>query len=193
MSRPKSKQSLQDRLARATLLVAAQGWEQVTVATLSKTAPCTASEATDFLRKPCHVMRSLADYITRQALQSFAPDNQSSPRDAIFELLMLRFDVLQSFRGGILAIAEASKNDSTMALALALAQPPQWQAMLRAVKIHEVTPLHLAGLGAIYACTLQVWRHDTSTDLSKTMATLDKQLRRAERLSILLRFDRNAD
>lgn len=193
MPRTKAKQPLPDRLADAALHVAARGWAQVTAARLAKTASCTAGEAADFLSNPCQTMRSIAGFITRQTLKNYTPDNQSSPRDALFELLMLRFDVLQSYRAGILAIAESGKRDATLAMALAAAQPPQWQAMLLAARIRQITPLHLAGLGAIYVCALQSWHHDTSTDMSKTMATLDKQLRRAERLCDLLRFNGNLD
>lgn len=192
MARAKPKQPLPDRLARATLHMAAQGWTHVTAARLAKAAACTAGEAADFLSNPCQAMRALADYITHQTLKNHTPDSRSSPRDALFELLMLRFDILQSYRGGILAIAEASKHDATLAVALAAAQPPQWQAMLRAADIQRATPLHVAGLGAIYAYALRVWRHDTSSDLSKTMAALDKQLRRVERLWHLL-LHGNAD
>lgn len=193
MPRSKSKQPLPDRLAQAALQIAAQGWERVTAATLAKAVPCSANEAADFLATPCRTMRDLADFITRQTLKNYTHDSRTSPRDALFELLMLRFDVLQSYRAGILAIADASKRDATLAMALAAAQPPQWHTMLHVARIKRITPLHQAGLGVIYASAMHAWRHDTSSDLSKTMAALDKQLRRAERLFKLLHPDGNAD
>lgn len=191
MPRIKTKLSLPDRIAHATLKIAARGWAHVTPAALAKAAPCTMAEATGFLRQPCHTMRALANFITRKTLQDYTPDNQATPRDALFELLMLRFDVLQSYRAGVLAMIEASRHDPKLAVALAAAQPPQWQAMLQATQLRQTTPLHYAGLGVVYALALQAWHYDTSSDLTKTMAALDKQLNRVEQLCRLLKLDGN--
>lgn len=193
MPRSKDSNELPDLIARAALKIAAQSWEHVTIAKLVKLAPCTKDEAANFLNSPCQTMRALANFITRETLRKYNFNREVPPRDALFELLMLRFDVLQTYRLGILRLGEACQHDPIMALAMAAAQPPQWQAMLQAVQIRRITPLHLAGLGTIYTCALQTWRKDTSTDLSKTMATLDKRLGQAERICGLLQFDRNAE
>ncbi len=193
MPRSKDTKQLPDLIARAALKIAAQGWEHVTTAKLVTLAPCTMAEAANFLHNPCQTMRALANFITRETLRRFKYDSGVPPRDALFELLMLRFDVLQAYRPGILRLGEACRHDPILAVALAAAQPPQWQAMLQAVQIRRITPLHQAGLGTIYTCALQAWRNDTSADLTKTMATLDKRLGQAERICGLLQFDRNAE
>jgi hypothetical protein len=43
-------------------------------------------------------------------------------------------------------------------------------------------PLRLATLGACYIATLYAWFEDDSADLAKTMATLDRQLNRSQRV-----------
>jgi ubiquinone biosynthesis protein COQ9 len=47
--------------------------------------------------------------------------------------------------------------------------------------------LRLQCLGAIYASTLWAWARDESEDLAATMAHLDRQLRRAQRVFEWLR------
>ena len=44
-----------------------------------------------------------------------------------------------------------------------------------------IVPIQIKALSAIYLSTMLVWLRDDSADLSKTMAALDKRLRRAER------------
>jgi len=175
--------SATDRLAAATLNLAGKsGWTALTAAQLAKTAKVPTQVATDFLAQPCTTLRDLADYITRLVAQDYHPDPQATPRDALFELLMLRFDILQKYRRGILALIHAARRDPALALALAASMPPQITVMLEQAKITPITPLHQPGLLSIYAATLHVWQQDNSHDLARTMATLDGHLRRTEKL-----------
>ena len=43
--------------------------------------------------------------------------------------------------------------------------------------------VRVAGLSGLYIKTLWVWRDDDSPDMAKTMAALDKNLTRAERMA----------
>ena len=63
--------------------------------------------------------------------------------------------------------------------------------MLETAEISTSGPngcLTVKGLVALWFATLRIWEGDESEDMARTMAALDKNLRRAERLSSMLPF-----
>ena len=46
--------------------------------------------------------------------------------------------------------------------------------------------LKAKGLAAIYLVTLRAWLHDDTPDMARTMAVLDRSLRRAEGVAMIL-------
>jgi AcrR family transcriptional regulator len=104
----------------------------------------------------------------------------TSPRDAIFEVVMSRFDVLAPYRPALKSIAESWPADP--AHLRALAASPAW--MLRAARIEPEGfdgKVRTAGLGAVYAAVFRTWLDDDDPGLARTMAALDRRLRRGER------------
>ncbi len=119
----------------------------------------------------------------------FSFDEEDSPRDRLFDVLMRRFDVLAENRDGVIALLKALRRDPVSALCLAADFAGSMRWMLEAAGIKAVGPngrLIVKGLAAVWLATLQVWQRDESEDMSRTMAALDKNLRRAERISAVL-------
>ena len=61
--------------------------------------------------------------------------------------------------------------------------------MLETAEISTSGPngcLPVKGLVALWFATLRIWEGDESEDMAHTMAVLDKNLRRAERLRLML-------
>ncbi len=163
------------RLAAAALrLAAARGWDNVTSAAILKEAK---------LKKRALALRDIAgivvDEATRQALAG--RDVSGSPRDVLFDLMMTRFDVLQEHRKGVLAIAHAARHDRGLACVLArkvLAGMQATAAQARRAGVRMPQAVLGAGLSALYGYVFWVWSRDTSRDMAKTMAALDRILRR---------------
>jgi AcrR family transcriptional regulator len=102
------------------------------------------------------------------------------PRDALFEVVMRRFDVLAPYKPALKSIAEAWSVDPALLRALAASQA--W--MLRAAGIRPEGvdgQLRTSGLGVIYATVFRTWLADDDPGLARTMAVLDRRLRRGER------------
>lgn len=119
----------------------------------------------------------------------FAFEEEDGPRDRLFDVLMRRFDALAEQRDGVLSIFAALRCDPVTALCLSgdLAGSMRW--MLEAAGIKTDGPngrLTVNGLIAVWLATLRVWERDESEDMARTMAALDRNLRRAERLRSLL-------
>jgi hypothetical protein len=83
----------------------------------------------------------------------------------------------------------ALRCDPIAALCLSAGLCGSMRWMLEAAGIEASGPngrLTVKGLAAVWLATLRVWERDESEDMARTMASLDRNLRRAERLRALL-------
>jgi hypothetical protein len=101
-------------------------------------------------------------------------------------VVMRRFDSLQSRREGTVAILRDLPCDPPALLCLLprFARSMAW--MLEAAGISSVGlagSLRIKGLALVYLNALRVWLEDDSPDMARTMAAVDKGLRRAEQLA----------
>ena len=112
--------------------------------------------------------------------------SNSTIRDQLFELIMLRFDVLSREKKAISRIFRSTIGRDPVTSFIGLGNA--WVSMkntLEIVGISTSSPLgqlKVNGLLAIYLKSMCSWLKDDSSDLSKTMAELDKNLLRAETL-----------
>ncbi|MDB5364016.1 MAG: transcriptional regulator, TetR family protein [Rhodospirillales bacterium] len=106
----------------------------------------------------------------------------ASARDRLFELVMHRFDLLAPYKPGLKGLARDARRGRFDGLALACHLPRSLAWMLEA---SGVSASGLKGkvrvklLGLVYLAALRAWLQDDSPDLAKTMAVLDKALKRA--------------
>ncbi len=101
-------------------------------------------------------------------------------RDAVFEVIMSRFDALAPYKRALRSIAADSTVDWLMLRAALDSQA--W--MLRAAGIDAEGlegRMKAAGLAATYASVFRTWLDDDDPGLARTMAALDRRLRRGER------------
>ena len=128
-----------------------------------------------------------ADAAVRSNLPAF--EDEDTVRDRLFEVLMSRFDVLTPQRAGLLALSRDLPRDPLSGLLLAPTLLASMAAMLEAAGVSSKGPLGLVrakGLAAVWLATMRVWLRDDTQDLARTMAALDRNLRRAEQLAMLL-------
>jgi hypothetical protein len=119
----------------------------------------------------------LADQAALAAMQP-----GGTPRERLFDLVMARFDFLQTHRLGVLAVIEALRTDPGTALMLwgATLRSMRWLLAAAAIPTGGITgALRIQGAGALWAYTLRAWEKDDSPDMSATMAALDRALDRA--------------
>jgi ubiquinone biosynthesis protein COQ9 len=164
-----------ERLAWAVLeFAASKGWDTLEAKTLAHMTALSATAIAPYLSQPCRLMKLLVAAITRRATANVGVEDNT--RDALFALLMARFDVLQEYRAAIIAMPSWLRSRPAAALALAASLPSQLHATLALAGIQPITPLQIINISAVYAQTLRIWRQDNTPDLSQTMAMLDRQL-----------------
>lgn len=177
--------TLRRDLARAALTLAATTpWRDITLAALADAASrpladlygASLWEAVDCAEEAFD--RAIAD-------GSAALDPQQSVRDRLFDLIMKRFEAMEPHRKAVMGMEYGVDRDPTL-----LASQHQrhvrcarWVLALAGLEADGVTGQARAqGLGVIIGQARAAWRGDVDGDFAKTMASLDKNLRRAEEM-----------
>ena len=173
-----------DTIAAAAIRLAGErGWRNLTLGDIALEAGVTLSALARCYGSRQEILDGFERMIDRRMLAgAIAGDIDDKPRDRLFDIIMERFDALLPYRDGVRRIAKELAFDPISGLTLATALPRTLGWMFTGARIAAdgpAMPLKLAVLGGVYLATFRVWLDEESQDLSKTMATLDKQLDRA--------------
>ena len=177
---------------KALQLAEEQGWDQVTLGDIAREADLSLAELFDHVEDKMDVLALFGKMIDRQVLEVIGePDPSISPRDQLFDILMERYEILNDYRPGLLAVLESFKYDPKQALFSApyLCRSMSWMLEAAGMETGGIRgALRVTGLSALYVKTLRVWKEDESPDLGKTMAALDKDLNKLEQAANTLGF-----
>ena len=182
------KLPLEDAVLNAALKLAANGlWDTVTPAVLAPDAGYPVGEVAAAFPTRAAIIRGLVKRTTHSVLGQIKKlDPKDNAKDRLFELLMGRFDALQSDRDGITAILKATRKDPVALACHGKALNHAMTATLAAAGIPADGLEGMAksrGLLAVYLSALRAWMTDDSQDMAPTMAALDKALTRADRVA----------
>jgi len=174
--------TIRGRLVGAAMKLAAERpWREVTLAQIAETAGVSLVDVRREFDTKADVLaafvRSVDDAVLARAPQR---SGTQPARDALFEVIMSRFDVLAAYKRALKSIAASWPMEAPVLRALCQSQA--W--MLRAAGIRSEGlegQLRAAGLGMVYASVYSTWLSDVDPGLAKTMAALDRRLRRGER------------
>ncbi len=107
----------------------------------------------------------------------------SSKKDTLFELIMIRFDEMEEFKGSLAKVLDASKNKPLLISIITknvLNTMDFFLELSNSYNNYAFDVLKKNFLFLIYSITFKTWLSDNTEDLSKTMAELDKLLSTAE-------------
>jgi ubiquinone biosynthesis protein COQ9 len=179
--------TIRGRLVAAAMKLAAERpWREVTLSDIAAAANVSLVDVRSEFDSKGDVLAAFVRMVDDAFLARAPQRSGSQPRDALFEVIMSRFDVLAAYKPALKSIGAAWPMDA--ALVRAIARSQAW--MLRAAGIRSEGvegQVRAAGLGAVYASAYRTWLADNDPGLAKTMAALDRRLRRGE--STLQCFD----
>ncbi|MDR3538179.1 MAG: TetR family transcriptional regulator [Acetobacteraceae bacterium] len=177
-----SEQEFDTALVTAALAIAGdEGWRRTTVLAAAQAAGLSLPRARGRFRGRLSILQRFSQIVDQTALTAVSKDG--SMRDRLFDLLMRRFDALQTNRSGVLAILQALPSDPEAALLLACETRNSMRWMLQAAGVATAGlggALRIRGLMIVWLYALRAWQRDESADLSTTMAAVDTALQRAE-------------
>jgi ubiquinone biosynthesis protein COQ9 len=169
-------------IAAALRLAGERPWADVTLTDIARSADVNLNEVRREFNSKSEILAAFVRAVDDEVLAR-TPKRATgqSSRDALFDVVMSRFDVMAPYKTALSSIAATWTLDP--ALLRALAQSPAW--MLRAADIKAEGldgQVRAAGLGAVYGSVFRTWLKDDDPGLARTMAALDRRLRRGEEM-----------
>ena len=177
--------SIRRDLAQAALAVAGRKtWREATLADLAAEV---SRPAADFygasLGEAVDCVEEAFDRAIAEGADELDPNQ--SVRDRLFELIMRRFEAMEPHRAAVVAM-EAGQDRDPILLAAAHQRHvrcARWVLALAGLEADGMTgQARSQGLGVIIGQARAAWRNDDAGDFAKTMASLDRNLRRAEEM-----------
>lgn len=189
----KKAQDIKETIVLKALALAEEmGWAQVRMADVAKEAGISLPELFDVVEDKTDILVLFGKMIDRRVLEVIGePDPEVSARDQLFDILMERYEILNDYRPGLIAILQSFQFDPKQAVISApyLCRSMSWMLEAAGIDTGGVTgAIKVAGLTGVYLKTLRVWKDDESADLAKVMAALDKDLGRVEQVANTLGF-----
>jgi hypothetical protein len=170
-------------LAQAALAVAAgKPWRSATIHDLAEAA---GTSAADFYPASLGDATDCVEEGFDLAMASRAVEPDQNVRDRLFDLLMRRFEAMELVRAAVIAMEEGQDRDPAMMAAAHQrhARAARWALTLAGLDPDGIGGAARAqGLAVIIGQARAAWRGDEAGDFAKTMASLDKNLRRAEEM-----------
>jgi AcrR family transcriptional regulator len=173
-----------DLLQAAFEVIGEQGWSRASAQAIAARAGVSLVEVYRQLPGRLALLRALSERIDEAMLEVDQAELAGlPPRDRVFELMMRRLDALAPFRPGLRRLAADARRDPALLMLTAcrLDRSLAWLQEAAGLRSQGLCPrLRRRALGAVYVNTLRTWLRDEGGDQAKTMAELDKALRRVE-------------
>ncbi len=183
-----SKDTSAEVVAASLEIAAAGGWRAASLGDIAEASGVSLDELRRYCSdKPAILAAFIADVDREVLSRDLGFEDEDTPRDRLFEVLMSRFDVLGGNRAAVAAWFREMPTDPVSLFRLGSPVLMSSDGMLDAAGISATGPfgcLRAKGLLAVWLATLKIWLEDDSPDLSRTMAALDRNLRRAERAAM---------
>lgn len=169
------------RFIQAALdLAATRSWSTVTLADIAERAGAPLVDLKAHFDSKSAILTAFSRLVDDEVLRK-APRRgaEQATRDAIFEVVMSRFDALGPHKAAIRSIAADASFDPARLGPILTSQ--HWMLAAAGVQTDGLSGLvRTAGLATVYASVFRVWLEDDDAGMARTMAALDRRLRRGE-------------
>lgn len=191
------KTEIPDHITDCALrLAAVEGWRRITLRDIAAEAGLSLAQVHAVHRTKSEILAAFVRRIDDAVLpEDDAELLAESPRDRLFDLVMRRLDAMAPHKEGVAAVVRDVSADPAWALchAHSFMRSMDWMLEVAGLAAGGCRGrVRAAGLGAVYLATLRVWFTDDSPDMARTMATLDRQLRRVDALARAVNRPRRA-
>jgi AcrR family transcriptional regulator len=167
-------------LAAALDRAAGKPWDEVTLRDIAEAAQLSLVDLREEVGSKTDILTALLRAVDDEVLKRAPkPAEGQTARDALFDIVMTRFDVLAPYKKALRSIHGSGPAD--LALTGPVLASMHW--MLEAAGIGTdgaAGSLRVTGLAAVYASVFSTWLEDDDPGHARTMAALDRRLRRGE-------------
>ncbi len=164
------------QIAKKTLnLLKKKSWERVTLSEILKSI----KYKNISINTKKDLLFNINRYVDFNLKKKVVSIDESDPKDMLFELIMLRFDILQKHRSSFFKLFNYYKSRPQKSLVLI---PSFLESMFLIASIANIEingikgSLKIKGIFIVYVATYFEWLNDNSQSLEKTMTVLDRNL-----------------
>ncbi len=173
-----------DRIVAAALRLAERkGWHGLSLGEIAAEAGIPLVVLRHEFQSKGQILAAFSRGVDHAVLERFPAPSADAPRDRLFDVLITRFEIMQPYKAALRRIQDDLRE--SVAEAMQQLRPAQksiyW--MLAAAGISGeggAGLLRVQGLLALYARVFAIWLDDDDPGMARTMAELDRRLRRGE-------------
>ncbi|MCP8937030.1 TetR/AcrR family transcriptional regulator [Alsobacter sp. SYSU M60028] len=178
-----TSRSARDRVIDALMALAEERrWDEIGLTDIAEAAGVSLAELRDLFPSKGAILGGFSRRIDRQVLEGTNDDLVGEPvRERLFDVMMRRLDALAPYRESLRRIMRDMSLDPLHLAALNQMQLNSQRFMLAAAGIDTEGPVgavKLQGAVLVWGRTLRTWLDDDDPGLARTMASLDRDLRR---------------
>ncbi len=197
--KPTAKKTVtDDQIIDAALdLAATKGWAKIGMAAISEAAGVSVADLYVRFPSKAAVLTAFIRRVDGQVLAGAGNvDKDGSATDRLFDVLMARFDALAPHKAAVRSILKGMPEDPLAALCALpqLRRSFKWMLVAAGLPAEGVRGeiVTKAVLG-VWLNAVRVWLKDDDPDLSRTMAVLDRNLKRAAQWGCFVQRRRSDD
>jgi len=168
-------------------LIKEVGWDKFSIEKMSKTLKIPNDELKKIFSCKNSIINKFSNMIDNNVEAKVSKNDfkDSSTKDILFELFMLRFDEMEDYKDALKSILKNTKKNPLLLSIISKNLLNTMDFYLELSNAYKSSPFEFYKknfLLLIYSLTFKIWLEDNTEDLSKTMAELDKLLSMAQNL-----------
>lgn len=167
-------------------LAAERPWDDIELGDIVEKAGASLADFRDAFPSKGAVLGAFSKRIDKEVLDGSSDELADEPaRERLFDVYMRRIDALTPYKAALKRINIAVRRDPLTLAALNQVALNSQRFMLAAANIpteDQLGMLRLQGAVLVFANVMETWYDDDSPDLARTMARLDRELKRGERV-----------
>ncbi len=170
-------------------IIEKSGWKSFSLQKLSYAEKIPINEIKIFFKSEITILDEFSKMIDIKVEKSFDYEEltNTSVKDNLFELIMLRLEYMQPYRNALKSIKSSFKSDPLVAKSVAKNVMNSLDFYLELTNAFNDTFLDIfkkKSIFLIYSYIFMIWLEDDSDELSKTMSELDKLLTFSEKIAL---------
>ena len=175
-----------DRIIAAALRLAeTRGWRDLSLGEIAAEAHVPLVEFRKEFQSKGQILAAFSRAVDLAVLEKFPAPGPDVARDRLFDVLLTRFELMQPYKAAIRRIRDdvgSSVGESLAQMRPAL-KSQYWMLAAAGISGEGGTGfLRVQGLLSVYARVFSIWLEDDDPGMARTMAALDRRLRRGESL-----------
>lgn len=173
---------------RSFMIIDKDGWEEFSFKKLANEKKIDVSKINQFFGSKKQLLKEFSKMIDLRVEKEFDFKSleDSSTKDNLFELIMLRLDYMQPYKNSLKKIIVSISKSPSMLKSVSENVSDSLDFYLELTKAYDSSYFDLfkkKTILLIYSYIFKVWLDDNSEELSRTMSELDKVLSLSEKVA----------